>query len=99
MIKHIVVWKLAATDDSAKAEATEEIRAVLTPLVDVIEGLRTLTVHANEAYFDMNWDVVLLSEFDSFEALAEYQVHPQHVAAAAVVHSHTTQRAGVDIEV
>ena len=98
MIKHIVVWKLTAQDDAAKAEAVAAIRDALVPLVDIIDGLRTLTVHANEAYFDMNWDVVLLSEFDSYEALAGYQVHPDHLVAADVVHSYVAERAGVDIE-
>lgn len=99
MIKHIVVWKLTAQDDAGKAASVDAIRDALVPLVDVIEGLRTLTVHGNQAYFDTNWDVVLDSEFDSWEALAGYQVHPDHVVAAGIVGNHVSQRAGVDIEV
>ncbi|NYF08967.1 hypothetical protein HDC94_000123 [Leifsonia sp. AK011] len=98
MIKHIVIWRLAAEDASARAASTTAIKEALEPLATVIPGIRSLTVHGNAAFPDANWDVVLLSEFDSVEALEGYQVHPEHVRAAAIVREHVTQRASVDVE-
>ena len=99
MIKHIVTWKLKAEDVSTKAASTTAIRDALEPLSGVIEGIRSLTIHANVAFPDTNWDVVLLSEFDSLEALEAYQTHPSHVAAAPVVAALVADRASVDIEI
>lgn len=98
MIKHIVTWKLKAEDVSTKAASTTAIRDALEPLSGVIEGIRSLTIHANVAFPDTNWDVVLLSEFDSLEALEAYQTHPAHMVAAGVVREHVTERASIDVE-
>ena len=97
MIRHIVLWKLGAEDAAGKAASVEAIAGVLEPLVH-LDGVESLTVRANDAYFEANWDVVLFSEFKSLAALDAYQVHPEHVAAGAVVRAHVTQRASVDYE-
>lgn len=98
MIRHIVLWKLQAEEPAAKAEAVAAIAGALEPLAGVMGGIRSLRVSPNVAYPDGNWDVALIGDYDSLEALEAYQVHPQHVAAAAVVRSHTAQRVAVDIE-
>lgn len=96
MISHIVMWKLKAEDASGKTAAIAEIASVLEPLANVIDGIRSLRVHANSEYADVNWHVVLVSEFDSPEALVAYQEHPEHQAAAAIVRTHVAERATVD---
>jgi hypothetical protein len=97
MIRHIVMWKLRAEDGDGKAAAIGEIRGALEPLVGVIPGLRSLIVRADVATTDGNWDAVLVSEHDSTEALDGYQVHPEHVRAAAVPRGHAIERAVVDV--
>ena len=99
MIRHIVTWKLKAQDATAKAEAVAAIAAVLEPLVHAVPGIRSLDVRGNIAYFDKNWDVLVIGDYDSLEALDAYQDHPEHVAAAAVVREHVTERASIDFEV
>jgi len=99
MITHVVTWKLKAEDVSTREAATAAIKDALEALVGEIEGLRSLVVRGNVAYPARNWDVVLLSEFDSLEALDAYQLHPSHVAAAAIVSEHVTERASIDVEV
>ena len=98
MIRHIVAWKLTAQSPDDKAAAIAAIAEALEPLVGVIPGLNSLTVRANTAYFDSNWDGALVSEHDSVEALEAYQVHPAHVAAAAVPRSLAAERVSVDVE-
>ena len=44
-------------------------------------------------------DILLDSAFESREALAAYQTHPKHLAAAAVVKSVTVHRSCADIEI
>ena len=81
MVKHIVIYKLQ--DGCDKQTAVQEIAQALEPLVGVVPGLQWLEVCPT---YQGDADYVLYSEFDSAEALAGYQVHPDHVAAKEVVH-------------
>lgn len=99
MIRHIVAWKLTAEDAEGKAASIAEIAGLLEPLVGEIDGLTALKVHANSAYFDVNFDVVLIADYPTLADLEAYQVHPAHVKAAAVVREHVSQRASVDFEI
>ncbi len=98
MIRHIVSWRLTAQDPEGKAAAVAAIAAALEPLVGVVPGLVSLSVRANAAYFDSNWDCVLVSEHESLAALEAYQGHPAHVAAGAVPRGLAADRVAVDVE-
>jgi hypothetical protein len=99
MIRHIVSWKLAAEDEAGKATAAAEIATALTGLVGVIPEIATLSVSRNIAYADKNHDVVLIADFETLDGLDAYQVHPEHIKAAAVVGARVVARASVDFEV
>lgn len=98
MIRHVVMWKLKAEDAAGRAASAAAIANALEPLAIEIAGVSSLRVHANSAFFDVNWDLVLIGDYDSLAALEAYQVHPSHVAAAAVVREHTAKRTAVDFE-
>lgn len=98
MIRHVVMWKLNATEPAAKEAAVAEIAGALEPLVGVVPGLHSLIVRPNVAFPDTNYDAVLVSDFDSVAALEAYQVHPEHVVAAAVPRAHAASRVTVDFE-
>ncbi|WP_449278297.1 Dabb family protein [Leucobacter sp. GX24907] len=95
-VRHIVTWKLSGESVAERDAQFVEIEAALTPLLETIPGLRTLEVFRNALNHDANWDVTLLSEHDDAEALAAYAVHPDHVAAGAVVKRYSVSRAAVD---
>lgn len=99
MIRHIVTWKLKAEDAEGKAASAAVIKRELEALVPVIDELISLEVHPNNAYFDVNWDVVLVADYESVAHLDAYQVHPEHVKAVAIVREHVSQRASIDFEV
>jgi hypothetical protein len=98
MIKHIVTWKLKATDESSKAEAYTAVAGALLPLASSVPSVLALTVARNAAYPDTNWDIVLVAEYATFDDLEAYQVHPEHKAAAAIVREHVAERAAIDFE-
>ncbi|MFR7689175.1 Dabb family protein [Evtepia gabavorous] len=93
MVKHIVIYQLR--EDCDKQAAVQEISQALEPLVGVIPGLQWLEVCPT---YQGDADYVLYSEFDSAEALAGYQVHPDHVAAKEVVHKYVATRMAADYE-
>lgn len=98
-VRHIVTWKLSGDTIADRDAQAAAIIAVLEPLVGRIPGLRSLNVHRNTLNHEDNWDLTLLSEHDDAAALAAYAVHPDHVAAGAVVKQHAVSRACVDFEV
>ncbi len=93
MVKHIVIYNLR--EDCDKQAAVQEIAQALEPLVGVIPGLQWLEVCPT---YQGNADYALYSEFDSAEALEAYQVHPDHVAAKAIVQKYVTNRLVADYE-
>ena len=75
MVKHIVLYTLKEGVD--KEEAVKIIAQQLEPLVGVIPGLTKMEIR--RAYQGM--DYALYSEFESRQALADYAIHPAHLAA------------------
>lgn len=95
-MKHIVMWKLA--DGDKKAENMRKIKESLEGLNGKIAGMRCAEVGINQNASDMAFDVVLVSEFDSAQALEAYQVNPLHLEVASFVRSVAIERHVVDYE-
>ncbi|MEV7609943.1 Dabb family protein [Microbacterium sp. NPDC089320] len=98
MIRHVVTWKLAAPDAATRAEQAAEVARRLNALDGVVPQLRSISAGANVAYPEANWDVTLVADVDSIEALEEYQVHPAHEDVVAYVRSVVSSRVAVDFE-
>ncbi len=95
MVKHVVMWKLVDfPSPEARGEAVARIKAGLEGLVGVVPGL--LSAHVAAA-FD-GFDLCLLTEFESRDALAVYQQHPEHAKVRAYIHTVITDRAFCDWE-
>lgn len=97
-IRHVVSWRLAATDPAEKAEHAARIVAALESLVGVVAEIRSLTAGVDVAGGD-NWDVVLIADFDDLDAVVRYQVHPAHQKVGTFIRSVVSQRMAVDIPV
>ncbi len=99
MIRHVVAWKLAATEPEQKAADAAEIARLLSGLVGVVPSISALDVGPNMAYFDANWDAVLVADFATLADLDAYQTHPAHLEVVPQIRALVAQRASVDIEV
>lgn len=96
MIRHIVMWKLSATEDAERATITREIIQLLESLPSVVPGITSLEVTTDLGDDAGNYDLVLVSEHVSPQALLDYQEHPAHRAAASWIREHVSARACVD---
>ncbi len=96
MIRHIVTFRFSATDAEGRATAGAELRAALEPLGAGIPGVRSLEVGLDDGRVPGHWDAALVSVHDSAEALAAYQVHPDHLAALGVVAALVEAKSVVD---
>lgn len=99
MIRHVVTWKLASEDAAERGAQAAEVARRLNALDGVVPQLRSISAGANSIYPEANWDVTLVADFDSVEALEQYQVHPAHEEAAAYIRSVVASRVAVDFEI
>ena len=98
MIRHIVAWKLTADDPETKRAVSARIRDGLEGLRPHIPEIKELSVNENVVITELNWDLVLVADYDSPEALTAYQVHPEHQKVSAMITSLVSARASVDFE-
>ena len=99
MIRHVVSWKLAATDDAQRELDAAAIIEGLESLPALIPEILDFRVGRNVAPYDDNWDLTLIADYDSLEGLEAYQVHPEHVRVVAIVKPRVGARSNVDFEV
>ncbi len=98
MIRHIVVWRLAASDPAERETAAATIAERLTALPAAVPAIRSITVGRNVAYEEANWDVAVVADFDGLDGLDAYQRAPAHLEAAGYIRSVTSERASIDFE-
>ncbi len=99
MVRHLVMWKVAATEAATKEENMQEVKVRLMGLEGQIEELKAIAVGINFNPSDAAYDVVLESSFDSQADLDAYQVHPKHEKVRDFVRTVATARVVVDYEV
>ncbi len=98
MIKHIVMWNVEGAGPEDREATAAEIRAMLESLPGFVPGIRSLEVGVNEMAGDQASDLVLITEFDDWNALKEYGIHPEHVKVAERIRQLTTSRMSADYE-
>ena len=91
MIRHIVMWKFRPGTETERRQFLDGLMG----LQGVIPEL--LKCEVAEAVGD-SYDAVLVSEFESLEALLRYNNDPRHQAVSALCKSIRTDRAAVDYE-
>jgi hypothetical protein len=100
MIKHIVFWRLNESaygkDKQANARLLKE---KLLAMKNKVDGLLKIEVGFDFSNEKDSCDVVLYSEFESKEALHQYQIHPDHEEIKKWLSEVRYERRVVDYEV
>ena len=101
MIRHVCMFEfLDEAEGRSRAENVAITRAMLEALPAKIDWIRASTVALNSPDAPAgNWDLILISDFDSFEDLERYRVHPDHVAVGTFMKPVRAARACVDFEI
>ena len=99
MIRHVVVWRLLGNSAEEKRQRFESLAPDLEALADSVPGVSSLSVSFSTGPNPKNWDMCLISEHESWEALEVYTNHPDHVAVASRVSENVSERAGADFEI
>jgi hypothetical protein len=98
VIRHVVLFRLAATDPVRREADVAEMRRRLEALVPVVPGVSDLVLRADLGVDDGHWDAVLVSHHATREDLASYAVDPRHREVIAFVSTVVTDRAVVDCD-
>ena len=80
MLRHFVM--LEYRDGTSEAHITDFCERMLA-LRGTIAEIQQLEIGRDELHDARSWDVVLIMEFASVEALRAYQRHPAHLAIMA----------------
>lgn len=100
MIKHIVLFKLHPfSEGNTKHENALYIKRKLEELQSVIPELQRIEVKINmpEVSAD-NYDLMLITEFDSLEDLKVYANHPAHQEVVSFITKVRTDRVAINYE-
>ena len=100
MVKHIVMFKfLEEAEGRTRKENATIAMNMLNELQGKIPELVASTARLNEDCADKtNYDLVLVSDFNSWEDLQNYIVHPQHKAVGEFLRGVRESRSCVDYE-
>lgn len=101
MVRHVVMFSFKdQAEGCAKAENVAKTKAMLEALPAKIPQIRAQTVACNDAQAEAgNYDLVLISDFDSYDDLRAYLSHPDHVAVGQFMSPRRLARACVDFTV
>ena len=74
------MWRfIDGANGKSKKEHAQWVKENLEALVGVVPEIRSLEVGVNVCIAGTAYDAVLVSAFDSAEAMERYKVHPAHV--------------------
>ena len=91
MIKHVVIWKFKENEEAAMRkflDALESLRPIIPEIIEMETG-----VNFNP---ENDYDAILISKFESFEALERYKNHPEHIKASALCKEIRIDRKAID---
>lgn len=100
MVKHIVMFRFKEeAEGRTRQENVQMTKDMLDALQGVVPTLLSSKVAINDKRADeTNYDLVLEAEFESFESLREYIVHPEHKKVGEFMRPLRESRACVDYE-
>ena len=96
MVKHVVMWKFK---EENKAENLKKAKELLLSLTSIIGELKKMEVYFDALHTDASMDMMLETEFLSFEDLRAYAVHPEHLKVADFMKTVVERRVVLDSEI
>ena len=92
MIRHIVMWKFRPGTEKEQAQFLEGLKQLQGVIPQLLKSEVAVNVGAD------NYDAILVSEFESLEALEIYKNDPRHKVVSALCKSIREDRVAVDYE-
>ncbi len=101
MIRHVCMFKFKEeAEGRTKAENVAITKSMLDKLPETISYIinsETFVGDDNQALD--NYDLILISDFENFETLEKYKVHPDHVAVGEFMRPVRISRTCIDYQI
>lgn len=99
MIRHIVMFKLKATEGMSEYDNALEAKNRFEDVIANVKELKKgeLVINSADAP-ESNYTIALICDFDDIEGLNAYQVHPVHKEFGGFIAEIKTDRACIDYE-
>ena len=99
MIKHIIMFKFTdIKNDIDKLEKATKMKASFSPLQSKIDIVKSYEIGINSKGTNFSYDIVMISEYKSWEDLETYIKHPEHKKAIITCADIKKEKAVVDYE-
>lgn len=99
MVKHIVLFRFRSdVEPAVRRSVADTFRARILALPQKLDFIRHLEVGFN-INTDEQWDIALVSAFDTLDDVRRYSAFPDHQAAAGELKKYLDGRSCVDFEV
>ncbi|HZH71166.1 MAG TPA: Dabb family protein [Mariniphaga sp.] len=96
MINHIVLFKLKDYPEDKKVQILNELKESLEGLQEKITEVKFIEVGINHQINSDNFDLSLITYFETLDDLEAYRVHPEHQKVVERIRETTVDRASVD---
>ena len=98
MIRHIIMFKFNDINDDDRLQKAKRMKEVFSPLKSKIDIIQSYEIGINSKKTDFSFDVVITSEYKSWEDLETYIKHPEHQKAIKLCKYIKKEKAIVDYE-
>ena len=99
MIKHIIMFKFTdIKNDIDRLEKVKKIQASFSPLQSKIDVVKSYEVGINLKKTNFSYDIVIISEYESWGDLETYIKHQEHKKAIIACADIKKEKAIVDYE-
>ena len=90
------MWRLRARSADERRAACQLVKRAFESLRGRVPGMTSLDIGVNQSQVDYACDVVLISDFDTADALAAYALNPEHLRVRGELGDIRTHRYQVD---
>ena len=99
MIYHVVMWRLRAEAKRTEfLQINDKLQQNAQAMRNTVPGLLRLAIGFNRAGVPDSADLLLYSEFDSWDSLKCYEFHPLHDELRGIIGPLRIERRVVDFE-
>ena len=101
MIRHVVMFKFKdSAEGKNKLENMQLAKEKIEALLGKVDVLRAMEVGLNDSKAsESNYDLVLISDFNSIDDLDKYQIHQEHVKVIDFMKKVIETRSCVDYKI
>lgn len=101
MIRHVCMFKFKdEAEGRTRHENVEITKSMLDRLPETIEYILASETHVGtDGQAEDNYDLILISDFESMETLEKYKIHPDHVAVGEFMRPVRLSRTCIDFEI